>query len=91
MSDVTLPTDVVERVSVSFAKEDVARVLAALAQYSGPERGRVLRCIVQLSSGSLETLQHHVRNATSDYRDVIYWAEYDREDRRIRDFSKGFA
>ena len=91
MSEVALPRDVLERVRATFVNAEVTAAVAALEEYSGPERGRVMRCIVHLSNGSLEVLQHHVRNALNDYRDVIYWAEYDRNDRRIHDFSAGFT
>jgi hypothetical protein len=91
MSKVTVPADVLERIRVDFVNHDVARVTAILSEYSGPERGRVLRCIVHLSNGSLEALREHVRNAKTDYRDVIFWAEYDRDDDHVHDFSKGFS
>jgi hypothetical protein len=90
-SEVSVPGDVLERIRVSFVNTEVALAIAALEEYSGPERSRVMRCIVHLSNGSLEALQGHLRSALGDYRDVIYWAEYDREDRRIHDFSSGFA
>ena len=38
-----------------------------------------------------ETLLHFIVCATTDYRDVIYWAEFDRNDQRIRDFDQPFG
>jgi hypothetical protein len=51
---------------------------------------RIVRCVLELAHGDIDLLRHCVEQAVKDYRDVIYWAEYDSE-RRIHDFSRAFG
>jgi hypothetical protein len=43
-----------------------------------------------LAEGKTDRLLHFIGCATTDYRDVILWAEYDRNDQRVRDFNQPF-
>lgn len=82
--------DILERARSDFAKDDLARAVELLGTYSGPEKARVLRCALHLSGGTLEQLEYFMHAAQVDYRDVILFAEYDVDNRRVRDFSQGF-
>ena len=66
-------------VAVGFSEADRPAVLAAIQQYRGPEMPRVHRAILALSEGKLAVLDAMVGVANSDYRDVLYWAEYPQE------------
>ena len=55
------------------------------ASYDGPEPDRMRRCILHLAGGALDKVRPFVEAANTDYRDVIYWAEYDGDDRRERE------
>ena len=65
-----------ERIVQEFADSERTSVIELLASYSGPEMGRVTWDILQLSQGSLENVRRYVQAAQTDYRDVLYWAEY---------------
>jgi hypothetical protein len=65
-----------ERISTEFLPSDQAVVIELLSGYSGPEAGRVTWDILQLSKGSLENVRRYLQVAQTDYRDVLYWAEY---------------
>lgn len=54
------------------------------------ETSRVLRCVIHLGNGNIDDLQKQINKALIDYRDVIYWAEYDKEDKKIYNFSEPF-
>jgi hypothetical protein len=82
--------DIARRVHSDFSQADRPSVVNALEMYHGPEPDRVRRCIVHLAAGALEKIGHFVQVANADHRDVIYWAEYDTDDRRVRDFSQAF-
>jgi hypothetical protein len=47
-----------------------------LSGYSGPETARVVWDILELSKGSLKDVRRYLQAAHTDYRDVLYWAEY---------------
>lgn len=87
----SLPADVVSKIASDFPSDPLATVLALLDDYEGPERLRVVRCIVHLAEGNTDKLLEFIGSARTDYRDVIYWAEYDGDDRRIRDFNQPFS
>lgn len=65
-----------ERITQEFSATEQALVIDLLGSYSGPEPGRVTWDILQLSQGSLENVRRYVQTAQTDYRDVLYWAEY---------------
>ena len=85
-----LPMDILARIREDFAEQEVGEAAELLAAYRGPEGDRVRRCAIHLSGGLIERLRHHLQTAAVDHRDTILFAEYDRENRRIHDFSNGF-
>jgi hypothetical protein len=86
-----LPDDVIERVKQDFREDKVGTVLELLSEYDGKEPGRVIRCIVHLSEGSESLLLSNLETAYKDYRDIIYFAEYDRADNHLHDFQQPFT
>ena len=85
-----LPADIETRLSQDYPVESLPAVSCSLATYLGSERDRVIRCIIHLSAGDPQRVSYYLGIATQDYRDVIYWAEYDKDDRRVRDFNRPF-
>jgi hypothetical protein len=55
---------------------------------------RVLRAIVHLAAGDFERLERFARVSEIDWRDVVFWAEYDDHDadrpRRVRSMEDPF-
>lgn len=76
-----LSNKVVTTVASEFNGEEVDLVLEALALYGirsfEREPERVQLAILKLSDGNLDLLGHFVDRAKADYRDVLYWTEYD--------------
>lgn len=83
--------DVEERVAADFDGPDRVEAMTILGlleqELENVERPRVLRCVVFLAGGDLGRLVHFADRALQDWPDVIYWAEYDKQDRRLRDLS----
>jgi hypothetical protein len=71
---------VVSAIKQSFPHENPATVLAVLDRYGVEpyerERERVQLAVLKLSEGNIERLRHYIEAAETDYRDVLYWAEY---------------
>ena len=65
-----------ERIAKDFPAAERVSVAELLLSYAGPEAGRVAWDILHLSRGKLEDVRHYVKAAQTDYRDVLYWAEY---------------
>ena len=89
----TIPADITEYVESSFGKDAdaVKELLTDLALTLKGETNRVLRSVVFLASGDLAKLLHFSIQAQTDIRDVLSWAEYDHEDRQVRDFNLPFG
>jgi hypothetical protein len=83
--------DIENRLARDFSVESLPAVLRSLATITGTGRNRVVRCIVHLSAGDTERLFNFVGEAAKDFRDLIYWAEYDKTDRKVHDFNEPFA
>ncbi len=86
--------DIHERVMRDFATDLHAQVESELRKMkSNLEPGRhsrIVRCVLYLAKGDVEVLRHHIKNALDDFRDVIWWAEYDAADNRLHDFNQPF-
>jgi len=76
---------ILERIRREFQGADQNCVLELLASYSGPEDDRVRWDILELSKGELKKVGEYVKAAQTDYRDVLYWAEYYENDPMLRD------
>src|SRR5438105_9398581 len=75
---------ILERIGREFHGADQDAVAELLASYSGPENDRVRWDILELSKGTLEKVREYVKAAQIDYRDVLYWAEYYKNDPMLR-------
>ena len=73
-----------ERIRQEFQQPDLDGVIELLASYSGPESDRVRWDILELSKGELGKIGEYVTAAQSDYRDILYWAEYYTNDPLLR-------
>jgi hypothetical protein len=74
--------------SAQFVAAQIEEFIESFCKIYNMQPGdRVLRSIVFLAQGSLDNLQHYFKAALTDWRDVVYWAEYDRNDKRIHDFN----
>ena len=74
----------IERIAREFSVSDQTSVIELLSTYSGPESGRVTWDILELSKGSLEKIRQYIQAAQTDYRDILYWAEYYEHDPLLR-------
>ena len=89
-----LPPDIEWRIEIDFGPDGINPVRALFietAEAITHERARVMRCVLHLAQGDEGRLLEYLQVAVIDYRDVIYWAEYDRDDRQIADFNRPFG
>jgi hypothetical protein len=73
-----------ERIAREFSASEQALIIELLIGYTGPEAGRIAWDILELSKGKLESVRHYLQAAQTDYRDVLYWAEYYDNDPMLR-------
>jgi hypothetical protein len=75
---------ILDRVSREFQGSDRETVVQLLESYVGPESDRVRWDILELSEGSVGKARDYIKAAQTDYRDVLYWAEYYKDDPMLR-------
>ena len=80
----SLESRTLERVAREFPASEQAPVIESLSGYAGPEAGRVAWDILKLSKGNVERVRHYLQAAQTDYRDILYWAEYYENDPMFR-------
>lgn len=69
--------EAVEHQVPTHDRESVSAHLARYAESDGAhEVERVLLGILKLSVGEVDRVAHFVDVARTDYRDILYWAEY---------------
>ena len=93
-----LPEDITEKVAADFGIAEAPGALMRLAGFVGqyadrhkeaPD-ARTLRCIVHVAGGDRKKFEDACRLALSDVQGLVVQAEYDGNDRRIRDFNAPF-
>lgn len=78
--------DIEARIDSRF--KDGSRVRDLLAQLlNQKEEERVVRCILELSDSDYDSVAAWVKSANTDYRDVIWSAEYDNRNHRRFNFA----
>jgi hypothetical protein len=86
--------DIEARIVADFQEADREEGRAILRlledELGGIVPPRILRCVLFLSAGDMARLVDFADRALNDWRDVIYWAEYDERDHRLRDFNQPF-
>ena len=75
---------ILERVSREFQDSDRDAVIQLLESYVGPESDRVRWDILELSKDNVDKVREYIQAAQTDYRDVLYWAEYYKDDPMLR-------
>jgi len=87
----TLPVDIVTRLAREFPDSADVGLATLLSEFAAVQQFREIRCILHLASGDAAKVRHYADIARQDSRDILYWAEYDRDDNRIHDFRQPFA
>jgi hypothetical protein len=75
---------ILERVSREFQDSDRNAVVQLLESYTGPESDRVRWDVLELSEGGVGRARDYIKAAQTDYRDILYWAEYYKDDPMLR-------
>ncbi|MEQ8236102.1 MAG: hypothetical protein ABRQ23_04945 [Syntrophomonadaceae bacterium] len=84
------PDDIVHKIMADFGQKNFETISKALwALYAQGADYRIVRCVLFLAQGNPNKMKHFIEQARLDFRDVIYWAEYDAQG-RIRDFNFPF-
>lgn len=78
--------DILEIIQANF--KDPERVINLLDVISvRQEKDRIIRSILILSDGDYDSVREWVKKANSDYRNIIFYAEYDNRNVRKYNFS----
>ena len=92
-----LPADIEAQIEQDFGQQfnQVRELLLSYLKMADKQADRVLRCIVFLAKGKVDALKEMIATAQVDYRDVIFWAEYEdhssKSPRQARNFNKPFG
>lgn len=82
------PKDIVEKILGQYEADAVGLVHSRLEDLGDD---RLIRCALYLAQGSIERLEAEVKLGQTDFRDLIMAAEYDPENRRLRNFNQPFG
>ena len=69
--------------------EDFARRFTEV--YHEKASPRIIRCIIKISDGDMDLLERYIKSALSDWRDIILWAEYDKEGKKVFSGNRRFT
>jgi hypothetical protein len=87
--------DIEARIATDFRADERGEVRATLdlldSELGNDSHPRILRCVLFLAQGDATRLIQMADRTRMDWRDVIYWAEYEEHDFRMRDFNEPFT
>ena len=94
-STTPIPPDIRRRIARDFSPSDASVMLADLTARCAADpqlfSDRIVRCVVYVAKGALETAERAISLALVDWRDLIVWAEYDNKfEDRLRDLNNPF-
>ncbi|HEY4245268.1 MAG TPA: hypothetical protein VGM64_00355 [Lacunisphaera sp.] len=81
------PADIVDWIIAHFDADTIPYVHLLLEDL---KEDRLIRCALFLSRGSTKELEGAVSLGKTDYRDLIWSAEYDCKEDQLRDFNQPF-
>jgi len=88
------PTDIRTRLESDFGKnynQVFWRIQELIISNTCFQINRIIRAIIHLLNRDLEQLERIIGQAKTDWRDILFWAEYDENENRIRDFNNEFG
>jgi hypothetical protein len=94
----TFKPDIIEQIEKDFGENstEVFKILEkAIQEVEYLKTERIIRCVIFLSKGNLTQLDKFINAAIYDPRDVMFWAEYEKNSdientKRLRDFNNTF-
>ncbi len=72
---------------LSFAKDELE---ALYIKTNWLVSDRVVRSVIYLANGDVDLLKTNIERALTDYKDLLWQAEYNRGDAQLRDFNQTF-
>ena len=88
-----MKTDIYQRIERDFGddlKLAIEQVEILDARTKGLIGNRLLRAMVFLSKGNIDSFKQVIELGRTDYRDVLWQAEYDGGEEQLYDFNKTF-
>ena len=86
--------DILKKIEVQFGEKD-GEIIRKLQYFIKKDKSfrsaRIIRAILYLSNGNEVQIEKHIKQAETDWRDILLWAEYDKNDNQIRDFNNEFG
>ena len=88
-----MKTDIYQKIERDFG-DDIKLAIEQIeildARSKGLVGNRMLRAMVFLAKGSIDRFKQVIELGSTDYRDVLWQAEYDCGEERLYDFNKTF-
>jgi hypothetical protein len=88
-----MKTDIYQKIELDFGddlKSAIEQVEILDARSRGLVGDRMLRAMVFLAKGNIERFMQVIELGRTDYRDVLWQAEYDCGEEQLYDFNKTF-
>jgi hypothetical protein len=88
-----MKTDIYQKIEIDFGddlKLAIEHIEILDARSKGLVGDRLLRAMVFLAKGNIERFKQVIELGRTDYRDVLWQAEYDCGEEQLHDFNKTF-
>ena len=84
--------DIIYKINADFGNpKEVVNILEAMESMNqGPVSDRIFRGIIFLSQGNMDRLNRFIELSFTNYRDLLWQAEYENPEIQKYDFNKSF-
>lgn len=90
-----MQSDIIKKINNDFSNPvKVIELLEEMEKVEGSQiADRIYRSIIFLAEGKIEKLKHYINLFFKDYRDLLWYAEYEGKDPEVQkyDFNQSFV
>lgn len=88
------PIDIIEKIKLDFGQswnKAFSEIQKLIISDESFRSNRIVRSIIYLGNKDIVHLEKIIEQAKTDWRDILLWAEYDKKEKRVRDFNNEFG
>ncbi|ADV48030.1 protein chain elongation factor EF-Tu [Cellulophaga algicola DSM 14237] len=88
------PTDIIDKIKLDYRQswnKAFSEIQELIISNESFRNKRIIRAIIHLGNKDLAHLEKIIEQTKIDWRDILLWAEYDKKEKRIRDFNNEFG
>ncbi|WP_272152104.1 elongation factor Tu [Tenacibaculum aiptasiae] len=88
------PIDIIDKIKSDYRQnwnKAFSEIQKLIISDESFRNNRIVRAIIHLGNKDIVNLEKVIEQAKKDWRDILLWSEYDKKEKRVRDFNNEFG